>query len=138
MNTERFIDNNNGTVTDNLTGLVWLQDAHCFSVKTWADALSSANNLSSGSYGLTDGSVTGDWRLPNRKELFNLVDCLRPDPALPEDHPFLYVQSDWYWSSTTYALNTNVAWFVHMGTGVVDVDDKSSRLYVWPVRDVKK
>ena len=26
----RFTDNNNGTVTDNLTGLIWLKHANCF------------------------------------------------------------------------------------------------------------
>jgi hypothetical protein len=26
----RFTDNGNGTITDNLTGLIWLKDADCF------------------------------------------------------------------------------------------------------------
>ena len=38
----RFTDNNNGTVTDNLTGLMWLKDANCFGLRTWAQALSDA------------------------------------------------------------------------------------------------
>ncbi len=29
----RFKDNNNGTVTDNLTGLIWLKNANCFGVE---------------------------------------------------------------------------------------------------------
>ena len=31
----RFTDNGDGTVTDNLTGLIWLKDANCFGQKTW-------------------------------------------------------------------------------------------------------
>jgi len=46
----RFTDNlvngvSNGTVTDNLTGLVWLKDANCFGVQNWTSALSKANSL---------------------------------------------------------------------------------------------
>src|SRR3990172_4596891 len=65
----RFHDNNNGTVTDNLTGLIWLKDANCFGAKIWAVALTIANGLPNGQCGLNDGSKAGDWRLPNRKEL---------------------------------------------------------------------
>ena len=44
----RFIDNADGTVTDNLTGLVWLQNASCFGPRIWWDALLDANNLAGG------------------------------------------------------------------------------------------
>ena len=30
----RFTDNGSGTVTDNLTGLIWLKDANCFGSQT--------------------------------------------------------------------------------------------------------
>jgi hypothetical protein len=30
----RFTDHSNGTVTDNLTGLIWLKDANCFDVRS--------------------------------------------------------------------------------------------------------
>lgn len=39
----RFTNNNDGTVTDNLTGLVWLTNANCFGYQDWNTAL----NLSS-------------------------------------------------------------------------------------------
>ena len=53
----RFSDNGNGTVSDTLTGLVWLKNANCAGInpKPWAFALGSANNLSSGMCGLTMG-----------------------------------------------------------------------------------
>jgi hypothetical protein len=34
----RFAVNGDGTVTDNLTGLIWLQNANCFLSRTWAQA----------------------------------------------------------------------------------------------------
>ena len=64
----RFTDNGNGTVTDNLTGLTWLKNANCYGTRVWATALTDANTLNSGECGLTDGSVEGDWRLPNVRE----------------------------------------------------------------------
>ncbi len=56
----RFTVNNpDGTVTDNLTGLIWLQDANCFEARTWAEALDDANTLNGGECSLTDGSAEG-------------------------------------------------------------------------------
>ncbi|MDZ4184788.1 MAG: DUF1566 domain-containing protein [Desulfuromonadales bacterium] len=69
----RFIDNGNGTLTDNLTGLVWLKNANCAGDLYWNDALSWANSLASGACDLTDGSSAGEWRLPNILELESLV-----------------------------------------------------------------
>ena len=108
----RFTDNGDGTVTDNLTGLIWLQNASCGGVPlggswwnqllwSWGLALNEANNLANGSCELADGSAPGDWRLPNLKELQSLIDYGHEDPALPEDHPFIEVLSACYWSSTS-------------------------------------
>ncbi len=138
----RFTDNNNGTVTDNLTGLIWLKDANCFGTGTWSQALISSNSLSSGSCGLTDGSSAGAWRLPNRKELKSLVDAERINPALPNGHPFSNVQStvngssSCYWSSTTYPISASYDWGFTMGDGHMDVfHGKTGSGYIWPVRD---
>jgi hypothetical protein len=130
----RFTDNGNGTVTDSLTGLIWLKDANCFGTKTWADALNDANTLNSGECGLSDGSVEGDWRLPNRKELHSLVDYSKFNPALPTGHPFSNVQANYYWSSTTDVYYTGFAWNVHMWDGDVHYGYEDKSYYVWPVR----
>jgi hypothetical protein len=71
----RFTDNSDGTVTDNLTGLIWLKNANCAGgTAHWATALSYSNALYDGctncfgiggDCGLSDGSSAGDWRLPN-------------------------------------------------------------------------
>ena len=86
--TPRFTDNNNGTITDNLTGLIWLRNANYFGARSWTQALDDANGLHSGMAGLTDGSQVGDWRLPNIRELRSLIDYERYAPALPISHPF--------------------------------------------------
>ncbi len=130
----RFTNNGDGTVTDNLTGLIWLKDANCFGRRAWATALSDCNSLANGTCGLNDGSSDGDWRLPNAKELYSLIDLGRYGSALPSGHPFTDVQSDYYWSSTTYADSTSYAWFVNLNDGYVYNYSKVLSLYVWPVR----
>ena len=128
----RFSDNGDGTVSDNQTGLIWLKNANCYGTKTWATAITSANTLASGSCGLTDGSISGQWRLPNIYELESLVDLSKNYPALPAGHPFSNVQLGDYWSSTTGSGRTITAWFVSMYEGKMRFyGDKTRRLLLW-------
>ncbi len=129
----RFTDNGNGTVADNLTGLIWLKNADCFGPQNWDSALVEANTLASGACGLSDGSKAGDWHLPNKNELWSLVDYGSYAPALSAGHPFTVVQADSYYSSSTYSLGS--AWGVYMTTGYVEYYGKSDdNSHVWPVR----
>jgi hypothetical protein len=131
----RFSDNDNGTVTDHLTGLIWLKDADCFGFQNWGNALSFANALAHGSCSLTDASVSGEWRLPNVKELESLIDFGQLFPALPAGHPFVNVQTDSYWSSTSDALSpTTLAWIVYLPAGGAVAIGKENLHSVWPVR----
>ena len=130
----RFTDNGNGTVTDNLTGLIWLKNADPCGGKIWTETIAWCNALASGTDGLTDGSVAGDWRLPTINELKNLVDYSQYDPCLPPGHPFTGQLSFYYWSSTTYASTTNYAWFVHFQAGDNYGNSKSNGYLVWAVR----
>ena len=140
----RFTDNIDGTVTDNLTGLIWLKNANCFGTQTWANALTAANSLSSGSCGLSDGSTVGMWRLPSRSELLTLIDHGFSSPALPNTagtkkwtsgDPFTGVQSTNYWSASTYEASLHsYAWFVSLNGGNVSANGKTNTSDVWPVR----
>ncbi len=146
----RFVDNSDGTVTDMLTGLVWLKDASCADLgpngdgtADWATALMAAAALADGTCGLTDGSVAGDWHLPSYFELVNLLDLEYTLPALSngagtakwsEGDVFAGVRSSYYWSSTSRALNPLSAWSFVLGEGALYSHDKTSTAYVWPVR----
>lgn len=130
----RFSVNGDGTVTDNLTGLIWLQNADCFGGASWSQALSNANNLAAGNCGLTDGSTAGDWRLPNLRELYSLNDFSQIGPALPADHPFTNVSNNDYWTSTTWA-SVDHAWTISMVYANVEPYSKAQSLMTWPVRD---
>jgi len=144
----RFRDNGNGTVTDRLTNLIWLKNANCFPISelgiTWQQALEAANTLhdtgtpsTTDDCGLSDGSVAGDWRLPNVKELQSLIDFGHISPALPTGHPFLNVASPFYWSSTTLVASQLYAWLVRPVTGDTVGDFKDRPYLVWPVRGGK-
>jgi quinol monooxygenase YgiN len=135
----RFIDNQNGTVTDNLTGLVWLKDANLFGEVSWTQALQNARNLASGATGLTDGSGAGEWRLPNINELQSLLDLDNSyGPALPADHPFMNLRASNYWSSTTVAIAPPLGWYVALAVGPPVFDLKFNSMRMWPVRSGDK
>ncbi len=137
----RFTDNGDGTVSDNLTGLVWLRDAGCFAAQNWAGALAAANNLAEGACGLADGSVAGQWRLPNVKEMESLIDAGQGDPdgiapALPSGHPFANAGPDLYWTATTDASAfTSFSWYVDLADGYVGAFYRTDTMLAWPVRD---
>ncbi len=141
----RFTDNGDGTITDNLTGLIWLQNADCFGNRSWFQALNDANTLASGACGLTDGSQAGDWRLPNVRELHSLIHYGFFTPAVSNadgdakwttnGDAFNDLQSSSvYWSSTTVADSPDSAWSVGFGVGSVDFGSKSFSSRVVAVR----
>lgn len=138
--TPRFVDNNDGTVTDKLTSLIWLQDADRFGEVTWEQALENARNLSAGSCGLNDNSQPGDWRLPNIKEFFSLIDYGNADPIIPDDARKLFknVRSSIYWTSTSFAPAPTLAWMMTTGIGPTVFDLKINPNRMWPVRGESK
>ena len=136
----RFTDNGDGTVTDNLTRLIWLKNANCFvGGLNWYDALISSNDLETGSCGLTDNSSKGDWRLPNRNELLSLVYTQTLGIKIPEGHPFLNVLEGHYWTSSTSWSNFGAgAYYLYLYDASVSQDGKAATYNgVWPVRDSK-
>ena len=135
----RFTDKGNGTVKDNLTGLIWLKNANCFGTQNWDQALADANGLANGQCSLTDGSTALLWRLPNVRELLSLIDYSLSSPAIPSGTPFINVQSiapnARYWSSNVVVNNTPNAWNIDFDIGTVNRNQpKTSTYFVWPVR----
>lgn len=152
-----FVDCGNGTVTDNVTKLIWLKDANCLGFGSWADAKIAAANLADGQCGLTDGSSPSDWCLPTLAcpsgtfclladatgEFASIFAPSCPAPFIPdtvgttgcwsEGDPFSGVRSNPYWSSTE--VDASRAWFANLGGGGdVGASSKTGFLWVWPVR----
>jgi DNA-binding beta-propeller fold protein YncE len=149
---QRFNDNGNGVVTDNLTSLVWLKNTNCINTNypsfdndefygdgsvTWQHALDFVKDINNRTYPNCGAGYT-DWRLPNGIELRSLIDYSRDNVSLPASYPFTNLQSRSYWSSTTLAYRTDGAWIVSMWNGYVAFNDKDYYddydYYVWPVR----
>jgi hypothetical protein len=122
----RFTDNGDGTVTDNLTGLMWTKNANIWGAVVWNTAVDNCEGYSLAGY--------SDWRLPNLRELQSLIDYARYNPALASGHPFTGVQLAYYWSATTPAGSTTGAWYVGLYDGNVYGNVKTYTTYVWPVR----
>ena len=81
----------------------------------WHKAIEYAESLGEG------------WRLPTRAELIDAC-----------DNKIEGFEAIYYWSSSTYAQDTNVAWSVNVYDGYVDSSDKTNSFYyVRCVRDVK-
>ncbi|MCF8369682.1 MAG: DUF1566 domain-containing protein [Bacteroidales bacterium] len=150
--TPRLVDNDDGSVSDRLTGLMWAQDANLmltrnpeFDTNQWVDgainwqhALDYVTLLNSENY-----LGHNDWRMPNRNEMTSLVDFSRKQPAIPERFPFSnmtgYNFEYSYWTSTTRADETDQAWVVWLSDGMMGggnklVYEKTKDWHVWPVR----
>jgi len=132
----RFIARGDGTVTDELTGLTWVQDPNVFGEVTWEEALASSRTLAAGGYDLSDDSKKGDWRLPNIRELLSLVDYGQGDPILPSGHQFKNPPQGIYWTSTTLAPAPQLAWMITLGIGPTVFVVKDTPARMWPVRGV--
>ena len=112
--TNSFVDNGNGTISDNATGLMWMEfDSGHFNIGdesdglvNWEQALTWAENLEYSGY--------SDWRLPNAKELQSIVDYTRSPATInsPALDPIFDSTSildeegsvDWahYWTNTSH------------------------------------
>ena len=121
-----YTDSGNGTVTDNVTGLVWQKcsagqnnDDSCSGTAagyTYQNAISYCENLSLGG--------RDDWRVPAIEELYTIVN-FSVTPTI-ESNIFPNT-SDYYWTSTPYSpsLSSN-AWIIFFTYGTNGYSNMSS------------
>lgn len=117
-------DNNDGTITDNHTGLMW-QKADFSAALDWEGALNCSEGLSLGGY--------NDWRLPNIKELQSINDEHAANPSLDRTY-FAGTLPGEYWSSTTLFNQPASAWTVDFTYGIASYRPKNTALRVRSVR----
>ena len=128
----RFTDNNDGTVTDHLTGLQWIKELHQLPGNSdsmlWEDAIDYCEILVYAGY--------SNWRVPNVNELRSLLHLGSTPYAWLNNAntPFSGINSGYYWTSTTRAATPTYAWFVAINNGEVSYLPKDDTRYVWPVR----
>ncbi|MGQ1785131.1 Lcl C-terminal domain-containing protein [Saccharicrinis sp. GN24d3] len=118
-----FVDNGDGTVTDQATGLIWQQtdDGNTYD---WVEALALAS----------ESEVAGytDWRLPNTKELQSIVDYEKTTfPAIDETY-FSCTDSDsWFWTSTTQGDFKYTACYIAFGKAYSRDNSSATEYYDW-------
>jgi len=122
----RFVENGDGTVTDNATSLMWQKEDDNIT-RDWESALGYCETLVMPAGGHTD------WRLPSIKELRSIVDCARSDPAI-NTKVFPGTKPTYYWSSSTRAGSGEHTVCVHFDEGEVTGYLKTNTAYVRCVR----
>ena len=117
-----YQDNGNQTVTDQNSGLVWMQSDDG-TARLWQEAVDYCRDL------VFAGQ--GDWRLPSRFELDSIVDYGRSYPAIA---PVFSGQASFYWSADVYAGDPVYAWGIYFIDGGDHWLDKINKYYVRCVR----
>jgi hypothetical protein len=123
----RHIQNADGTITDNLSGLMWKQQPLQDSLN-WESALQIAEE--------TNFAGASDWRLPNIKELQSLND---EDYSNPSINPMFngQISVGKYWSSTSLPNQTTKAWYLDTRFGITTYAVKTDKLKVILVRSAE-
>jgi len=102
-----FSDNGDGTILDNVTGLLWQKvDGGEMS---WEDACEYSDTLHLSGF--------EDWRLPNSHELFSIVDHGRLNPAINTNF-FSITEAEYWWTDTGRADDPARIWVVNAGGGI--------------------
>lgn len=102
-----FTLNEDGTVTDAVTGLVWQQSDG--GEMTYPQAQMYADTLTLGGY--------TDWRLPSAIEAFSILNHQYSNPAL-DVSVFSATAAEYWWTSQTQVNNTQKAWATNSGGGI--------------------
>ena len=120
-------DVNDDVVLDKETRLVWVRSPNT-EKKNWDAAIVY-------SYAKAVARRKG-WRLPTIEELLSLVDPTQSNPTLPVGHPFINIQVDYYYWSSTLGMSSlpDYAWGYNFGNADTSNVLKSANCYIWLVR----
>lgn len=122
----RFVDHADGTVTDVVTGLMWLKKPKQIAVK-WEEAVAYCRNL--------EFQGLSGWRLPTIQELRDLRDKRYQNPALPPQHPFAGIQTHiGFWSKSKHRFGPKYVYQMNLWFGKIGYQRKDEHGIVWPVR----
>lgn len=102
-----YTDNGDGTVTDQVTGLVWQKTDG--GEMTWEQAAEYARNLDLAGY--------QDWRLPASMELFSILNHGMSHPAMDTGF-FVRSEAKYWWTDSPRADDDSKVWVANAGGGI--------------------
>ncbi|HNQ87981.1 MAG TPA: DUF1566 domain-containing protein [Verrucomicrobiota bacterium] len=102
-----FTESGDGTVTDNVTGLIWQQADG--GEMTWESAATYADALVLGGQ--------SDWRLPTAHELFSILNHGAVNPAL-DTNAFTATGAQYWWTADVQPTDSNRVWAANAGGGI--------------------
>lgn len=125
-----YVDNQDGTVTDQSTGLMWSK-SDSGKRMNWVEALEYADNATLAGH--------SDWRLPNAKELQSLVDYEKVDfPAINTNFfevtpsQFESQQDSYYfWTSSTQGDFKHTAVYVTFAQAWSKKNSDATEYFDW-------
>lgn len=141
-----YTDNGDSTITDNVTGLMWMKCTHpdtsddctgTHNTYTWSQAVNECEDWTYAGY--------DDWYLPNSWELFSIID-LEQYPAIDatyfpnteHDGVIRYYANEvtnGYWTKNkTYFYGPYTPFFIHFYDGMTNLRDGTTAYFVKCVR----
>jgi hypothetical protein len=111
-NPSSYTDPADGTVTDNVTHLMWQKAVNANTYSFESAKQYCATTLS----GLGLGGHH-DWRLPSRIELVSLVNLAIASPGPTIDATFSGTPAELFWTATPFTGTASSAWFVSFASG---------------------
>lgn len=145
--TERFVKHNDGLVFDKATRLEWQMcvtgllgsDCELGVVRyfSWWDAQAEVTVFNNSNGGGTNNGGNTDWRLPDIKELYSIIETACEEPSLNKlvfpNHPLLPAISK-SWSSTPSRRDISQAWQIEFQNGLLYTLANDEQLTVRLVR----
>jgi hypothetical protein len=107
INAPSFTNNNNGTITDNVTGLMWQQVDG--GEMTFESAVAYCNSL-------TLGGLSG-WRLPTPIEAYSILNHQNSNPSINTNF-FTLTTAEYWWTSVFENNSTTKVWCTNAGGGI--------------------
>jgi hypothetical protein len=125
-NPASYTDNGDGTVTDNVTKLVWQKAVTSSQAYSWCNAINYCATL----------TLAGrTWRLPTRIELLSLVDFTRTGPAINTTSFPGVPGGKYHWTSSPWvvsqiATKPQYSWIVNFSEGLTsNAGDRTAAEY---------
>lgn len=107
INPPSYTNNNNGTITDNVTGLMWQQvDGGEMTIE---NAQLYCDNLTLAGY--------SDWRLPSPLEAFSILNHQNNNPAMNTTY-FTASDAEYWWTNAFQVGDPTKVWCTNAGGGI--------------------